>query len=463
MYHWAVHRLAQRVLAYSRKRELLCAGDRVGIAVSGGADSVALLRLMLELRAEIGLVLSVVHLNHQLRGAESIGDETFAGELAATYGLDFICERRNVNAHAAGKSLSLEAAARALRYEFFRKTLESGSCSKIATAHTLDDQAETVLLKMARGAGTRGMAGIWPEVAVNVQRSASIKTDASIVRPVLDTARADLRTYLSSLGQTWREDSTNRDLRHTRNRIRHGILPRVERHVNPNIRETLAETAEVARAEEEYWVREVERLLPQLWRDAALDRTKLEAVPLAFQRRLVRAAAESLGMNLEFCHVEEILGLGPNGRAALPNARSAQRCGDSIKFDEVPNAGSDYGHLLPVPGELEIPEIALTLETQLVTDSDSGSLLESRFAQRELIVRNWRPGERFWPAHTKQPQKIKELLQDRKIIGDQKRNWPVIAGGGEIVWMRGFGVRRDFQAKDGRGILIRERDSRHGQ
>jgi len=251
-----VHKLAQNVLAYVRKQDLMRAGDRVGIALSGGADSVALFRLMLELRQEIGVVLSLIHLNHKLRGAESDADEAFVRQFAQSHGLELICDRRDVTVRATECELSLEAAGRALRYEYFRSALEGG-LNRIATAHTLDDQAETSLLKLARGSGTRGLAGIWPKVAASHRLSPVSEDekhgDPSIVRPLLGTRRQDLRIYLAEIGQSWREDSSNRDLRHTRNRIRHGILPRFERHVNPRVCETLAETAEIARSEEEYW------------------------------------------------------------------------------------------------------------------------------------------------------------------------------------------------------------------
>ncbi|PYV60338.1 MAG: tRNA lysidine(34) synthetase TilS [Acidobacteria bacterium] len=459
-----MHKLAQTALTYIRKHDLLRAGDRLGIAVSGGADSVALLRLMLELWQEIGLVLSIVHLNHQLRGAHSDGDEAFIRELAQKHGLALISERRDVKTYAAQKKVGIEAAARELRYELFERLLGIGTRDRIATAHTLDDQAETLLLKLARGAGTRGLAGIYPKLAVSSQLSALSKPGTkrpggmAIVRPLLATRREDLRRYLTEIGQTWREDSSNRDLRHTRNRIRHGILPRFERHVNPSVQNALADTAEIARGEEEYWAEKVARLLPQVWQSkGTLNYAQLETLPLALRRRLVRVAAESLGLAMEFRHIEEVLTLKPESGASLPQGWLATRNGDVIRFHELDEKVSDYQYVLSVPGKAAVPESRLNVEAVLVNSSaDSEDLLESSFAQRELVVRNWRPGERFWPAHTKELKKIKELLQDRHITGEEKRGWPVIASGDEVVWMRGFGVRRDFRAKNGGGVLIRE-------
>jgi tRNA(Ile)-lysidine synthase len=335
-----------------------------------------------------------------------------------------------------------------------------------------------VLLKLARGAGTRGIAGIWPKVAVSHQPSA-VSDDApkvddrrpttgTIIRPLLSTRRSVLREYLVALGQTWREDSSNRDLRHTRNRIRHGILPRLERHVNPNVLETLAGAAEIARAEEEYWAREIERWLPRVWmpdaRGGSVDRKLLERFPLPVRRRLLRAAAESFGLDLRFEHVERILGLEVTGsRCFLVHRWSAQLEGGEIKFRKRTRADLNYRYELSIPGKIAVPEAGLQIEavriagTQLPHTCEVKAVLDRRFAGKNLTIRNWQPGERFWPSHSKEPRKVKELLQDRHVTGDEKRRWPVIASGDEVIWMSGFGVRRDSQSKNGSGIWIRER------
>ena len=226
MYYGAVQTLAQRVTRYIRHRKLLHPGDRVGVAVSGGADSVALLRLFLELRAELGVVLSVVHFDHKLRGAESDADQQFVADLASQNKLDFHCESGDVARYSTAKRLSLETAAREMRYGFFKRLLLEGRMTRVATAHTLHDQAETVLLRIIRGAGTRGLAGIYPWLSVSSSQFSACNRSAiehreqacaSIVRPLLGVRRSEVEAYLASLGQSWREDSSNRDLRHARN------------------------------------------------------------------------------------------------------------------------------------------------------------------------------------------------------------------------------------------------------
>ena len=471
--------LHQAVVGFIHKHELLHAGDRVAAAVSGGADSVALLRLLLDLRKELGIVLSIAHFNHQLRGADSDVDEAFVAGLAKQQKLEFHRADGDVKAYAATRHLSIEAAARKLRYEFFARLIEEKTVDRIATGHTLDDQAETVLLRLVRGAGTKGLAGIYPRrqaSGVGLQGNQPL----AIIRPLLASRRSDLEAYLQSLHQPWREDGSNRDLRFARNRLRHGILPRLERTLNPSVREALAETADIARAEERYWESLVEEVLPRLCelhrgrRDpstplragsgATLKNAVLLELPLALRRRVVRAVCESLGLNLEFKHVEEILVVvdGSASAAALPHDWHAFRNGNETRIAaKLPEPAQNYDYPFPVPGKVDLPEAGIVLETALVpTLAGYNPLhcLDRSVLQRPLRVRNWRAGDRFWPAHTKGPKKIKELLQDRRVLGKEKKLWPVVTSGDDIVWMRGFAVPAQFGPKEStaEAVMIRE-------
>ena len=245
MYHCLVG-FTPKIAQYIRKHGLIAPGDRVGVAVSGGADSVALLRALLELRGELGCVLAVVHFNHKIR-PEADSDAEFVEDLAKQLGLEFFGGKGDAKKFAPEQRVSLETAARDLRYGFFG-TLALG---KIATAHTLDDQAETVLMKLLRGAGTKGLSGIWP----CVRRQEAGDRRQEIIRPMLGVRRREIEQYLHSLGQEWREDATNRDVKHTRNKVRHELLPLLEADYNPNIYQQLADAAEVARGDEEYWAK----------------------------------------------------------------------------------------------------------------------------------------------------------------------------------------------------------------
>jgi tRNA(Ile)-lysidine synthase len=458
-----VQRLQQRVLNYIRKHGLLKAGDRVGIAVSGGADSVASLRLLLELRKEIGVVLSVVHFNHKLRGDASDEDERFVARLAQEHKLELHCESGEVATYAAEKHLSLETAARQMRYQYFRRLLVEERLNRIATGHTLDDQAETVLLKIVRGAGTRGLAGIYPQLSVP-----GSQLSASVIRPLLGIRRKDLEAYLLGLGQSWREDTSNRDLRHMRNRVRHGILPRLERYLNPGVREALADTAEIARAEEDYWQKEVSQALPSVWARAALTVSALAHLPLALQRRVIRAASESLGLRLDFHHVEEILALSSNRPGSdkgteLPDGWVVRRNKGELRFEvqKVAPNKLDFEYCLSIPGSVEVPETESRFEAVLISGNaakgyNPGDLLDRALLASEVKVRNWRPGDRFWPSHTKVAKKIKELLQEQHVTGPERKLWPVVVSQTEVIWLRGFPAPKGLLAQSDEAVLIRE-------
>ena len=505
MYHVSVHPLAEKLLAHIRKHELLRAGDRVGVAVSGGSDSVALLRLLLELRRELGLVLSVVHLNHKLRGAESDQDQEFVSNLAAEHKLTLLKTTAEIAKHAAESRMSLEAAARQLRYDYFQQLLGGRVLDKVATGHTLDDQAETVLMRVIRGTGMRGLRAIQPRIQLDDEIASS-----EIVRPLLDFRRAELREYLQSLGQPWREDSTNRESKYTRNRVRQLLIPLLEREFNPSVVQNLSELAEIARAEEDYWESEVEgwmgtivqwtpaKPIPQnhvsldqlispgtanpsqpaqdVHMNAFVDLHWLLAEPLAVQRRVVKSIGDYAEIPLEFKHVEEILQFaasdGSGNHLTLPGGWKLFREGGTLEFKapeiEAPGA-RDYEYQLQVPGEVEIKEAGILLRASCV---DSGKMTEhpddqlfdlSRLSPK-LVVRNWRPGDRFWPAHTKAPKKVKELLQEKHLPHAERKLWPVVLSGDEIIWVRGFPGPAHLRPVNGQSaVLISESDSAAGK
>jgi len=588
LYHVPVHTLAQRVLTHIRRQELLRAGDRVGVAVSGGIDSVALLRLLLELRGELGIVLSVVHFDHKLRGAESDADEQFVTELARAHDLEFHCDSDDVAGHAREEGVSVEAAARELRYGFFRYLIEGDDpqglkptptaagdgaaasrapsnqsptrLDKIATGHTLDDQAETVLMRMIRGAGMRGLGGIYPRIPVEDDEG---EICGEIVRPLLATRRHELECYLKEIGQTWREDSTNADYALTRNRVRKLVVPLLEKEFNPTVAENLAELAEIARGEEDYWENEIAGWMgtvvhwsepewaregaasqaslvqiasagksgpqglkppdtegplrgpegplfhgativpnvrnsgaaesraqskrsqseerrsqddikariaaaPWLVMNASVNRLWLLAEPTAVQRRLIKAIGEQAGIPLEFKHVEEILRFaaedsGSGHELSLPLGWKIRRDPNELIFLtpdlRQPAPASDYEYELPVPGVINVNQTgtrfeALRIPAGAASGYNPDQLLDADSLRSPLRVRNWRAGDRFWPAHTKSPKKIKELLQERHVAQPERKLWPVVASGDEIVWMRGFPSPARFRAKPGREVVL---------
>jgi tRNA(Ile)-lysidine synthase len=450
----------KRILAYIREQRLIRAGDRVAVAVSGGADSVALLRALLELRAELGIVLAVAHFNHGLRGEQSDADEAFVADLAKQHELEFFAGHANVRDHAAARKLSIETAARELRYQWLGQLARDHRFDCIATAHTRDDQAETVLLKFLRGAGTRGLAGIYPALtAVNDDE------DARIVRPLLRVGRDEVEAYLSALDQGWREDETNLDRRFQRNRVRHELLPLLEREYNPNIRVILNELADVSRAEEEYW----ESLVQKSGAVAQPDELRLRGfaeLPIALQRRLLRRFAEQSGPALDFEHVEKLrrCAVGESLRVELPGGRIVARENDRLRLckAEGGSAGA-YQYVLPIPGEITIVELEVTLRATIVTEEFArellpGVLLTRNLLAPELMVRNWNPGDRYWPAHRGAEEKLKRMFAEARIPAERRPTWPLVLNGNDIVWVQGLPVASAYEWKgDGDAVKIEAR------
>jgi tRNA(Ile)-lysidine synthase len=426
-------------------------GMRLAVGVSGGADSVALLTALHSRAAELGLILHVAHLHHGLRGAEADADLGFVRELAERLCLPFHCKRVDIAAAAArlpGKPAeTIEEAARRLRYQWFRDLMASDAVDVVATAHTLDDQAETVIAKVLRGAWTEGIAGIHPVVEFAKGR---------VIRPLLGTRRAEVEAYLGALGQQWREDSSNRHLTFTRNRIRHELLPLLE-DWNPKLKEHLAQMAELARDEENWWRAEVARAAPEVMltgrpvrgggraaaEDVALDVSKLAGLAVSLQRRIVRHAIERLGTGADFAGTEKLRELALTGRAGqrceLAGGLRAERSHRELRLSIQPVAADEAAAPetveIPVPGEAEGFGMRVKIESPRPQPSASNPLL--------AVLRNWKAGDRVHLRHSSGPRKVKEVLERMKVSGSERARWPVLELDGRIVWMRGAAVETE--------------------
>ncbi len=470
--------MLEKVLKYIRDQQLLRPGERVAVACSGGADSVGLLHILAELREELGIVLAMAHFHHQIRGAEADSDQQFVDELAARLQVNFYSGSENVPQHASEEKISLETAARELRHQWFAELIQQGNVDKIATAHTLDDQAETVLMRILRGTGARGLAGIAPT-----------HNEKHLIRPLLAISRREVETYLTSKGQAWREDSSNLNLGYTRNRVRHTLLPLLERDFNPAIRQTLADLADIGQAENDYWNNELSSLLPRLIHEGkpsrsgrsssgdaqgvlALDLSELRSLPLALQRQVIRNTALRFGVSLEFKHIQHLTALAahgkPGAKLALPDGVMANRTARELQFSRnTQKTPENYCYSLPIPGEVTVLELGITIRARLISDGkqkasayNGVTLLQASLLGPELKVRNWRAGDKFFPVHTQSPRKIKELLQagrlGHEISPAQRKSWPVAESAGQIVWMRSFPPSKDFASNSGEAVLIEE-------
>jgi tRNA(Ile)-lysidine synthase len=445
-----VQPLLERIAEVITRHRMMERGQRVGVAVSGGADSVCLLHALRELAPRWELRLSVLHLNHRLRGEESDGDAAFVCRLAADLGLE--CHAREIDVAARNRN-NLEQTARQARQEFFLDLLRGDRLDRVATGHTRSDQAETVLFRLIRGTGITGLAGVRPA------------TVDGLVRPLLEVSREETREYLRRGGIAWREDSTNRDLTLTRNRLRHQLLPELAREWNPAIEESLARLATLAQEEERYWDGQIHA--PAVTGGAVVLKVEeLVAAPVALARRLLRSAIGQIKGDLrqvDFEHVERALHLAMSprgeGTVTLPGV-VVERSFGWLRVGHA-NTVADYRIPLPVPGQIILPGTAVLLDVKLAENNDwspkevapagsrynvNRSCLDWERLPAPLELRNWRPGDQYQPVGAAARVKLKTLFQRRRIPRWSRRGWPVVVAGEEIVWTRQFGAAMQWAA-----------------
>ncbi len=460
-----------KVARFVERRRLLSSNDRIGAAVSGGADSVALLYVLRELFPEGRL--GVVHFNHCLRGAESEQDEVFVRDLARRLGLCVSVRRQDASRRAGGRAENLEKAARDCRYRFFCELLAAGEYDKIATAHTRSDQAETVLFRLLRGAAGPGLSAVRP------------LRNGAIVRPMLDVSRDEARVYLTAQGISWREDSSNNDLAFSRNRLRRGLLPQLKREWNPQIERTLAKTADWNYEEQLFWEARTDALVETCADRGPLGRLlrtpAMRKLHPAEQRRLLRrllAESSPRAGAVGFDAVEAVRGLirseEGSGRVDLPGLR-AERSFDLILLRQPAETAASFDVPLRVPGRTEAPgTAAIRIETQVLGppagkeryNASERGFLDWERVPKPLRLRNRRPGDRYRPAGRTAAKKLKRLFQENRIHSWRRADWPVIAASEDdgrnevIVWTRAFGPAAEFAAgaESRNRLSIRELD-----
>lgn len=465
--------LEQAVAAHIRRHDLFRGIKRLGLAVSGGADSVALLHLLAPLCREAGIALTVLHLNHGLR-AESAEEAVFVRQLCAAAGVPAqFAEARLADRTQDG--LSMEMAAREKRMEFFRTCAEELRLDAVATGHNADDVAETLLLRLTRGAGAAGLSGLKPLSTVGGCR---------LIRPLLTVSGTALRQWLSRRGLDWREDATNRDTAIRRNDIRHNLLPQIEQASPPGARARLCRTAELLRCDdlllEELAARELARMdAERPDTEPALAAARLLECPLALQRRILRqwlfrqtrqapADFESVAALLDLCAQR-----GNWRRDFTGNVTAFCRGGLLTVSDTPPPetpAPLELSADSPVPtcwGDIEIHlergtgihDLANGIGVYPSVCSLSADMLEGQ----QLRARARLPGDRISPTGLKGSKKVKDLFIDAKVPEHLRDSVPLITCGGKVVWIPGYRINRRFAvpSPEAPSVIITVRRSRH--
>ncbi len=453
--------LKERVLRVTRA--LAPPGTRVLVAVSGGPDSVALIHLLMELQPAAGFDLAgLAHFNHQLRGLDADADETFCRALAETLGLPFYSESGDVRAAAREWKTGSEDAARRLRYAFLERAREQAGADAIAVAHTRDDQAETFVLRLLRGAGARGLG------CMQSRRGA-------IIRPLLDIGREELHAWLATLRVPFRTDASNADLSFRRNRVRHEVLPAMER-VTGGAARSIARAARIAAADEDFLEKTAIDTLPAVvlseeGRTVRLTTAGLAAIHPAVARRVLRRVLRSVGGGrfVALRHVEALIALS-SGSLDLPGVSARAEAGvlllqPSAGRRQTP-AANVFRYPLSIPGEALVRESGVAISAEIVIGEgrtaenlkDEARIATAELARGgdgDLFVRNRRPGDRFRPFGMTGARKLQDYLVDRKVPrGDRDRLPLVVDGRDRIVWVVGHTVADDYRVTDPKEAVL---------
>lgn len=454
--------LGQRVLDFIQENKLVSGQHCLLVAVSGGPDSVCLLHILVKLQEGLGIRLYIAHLNHQLRGAESEADAHYVSDLAHRLDIPATIEQRDVKAFKIQQRISLEEAAREVRYTFLAQVAKSIGANRVAVGHTADDHIETILMHLIRGTGTRGLRGLQPS-----SRWQSSGSSLTIIRPLLPVSRRETADYCHNHQLMPRIDASNLSLSPLRNRIRHQLLPLLESY-NPRVAEALLRTARIAGDDLAFMDKEMDRLWGKIVQKQGntitLDKEGFLKLPPAPKRYLLRRAIEDLLGNLkdiESRHIEEIMDAltKPAGkRLSLPGGLVF-----SIEYNRY-LLGSDQAALSPfpilggefplkLPGETVLPgwRIEATIisrEQMPEKDEDFTAYFDRDKTGDKLLVRPRQPGDRFQPLGMNQPKKLGQFMIDAKIPSAWRQRIPLVCSPQHILWVVGWRIDERVKVTD---------------
>jgi len=459
--------LLDRVRRTNQQQALWSSGCRIMVAVSGGADSVALLLILRELESAGELTIAgVVHLNHRLRGEDADEDERFCAALAHRVGVRFISERIDVAAVARAERRSIEDAAHRTRYALFERTADACEAHCVAVGHTKDDQAETFLLRLLRGAGARGLAGIHPRAG-------------RVIRPLIDVDRKALRAYLSAAGQGFREDASNADVAIPRNRIRHELLPLLRSRFSQAITDVLARDASLARVDEEFLQEQAIELAGQIvLRSEAIriDAAGLASAPRALSSRVALDVLQTFAGSRPITsdHVERLLALTEGQAISLPGQHAIRaradivltRAGASGRHRAKHEGGTEFAFSLSIPGEVELGPHGVAVRAEHLRDPGARQMtwmgrcrevgVAAGCLELPLAIRSRRAGDRFRPLGAPGVRKLQDFFVDRKVPRTERDTVPLVVDGRDrIVWVVGQAVAEEFRVTDPtQGVIL---------
>ncbi|MBW2672441.1 MAG: tRNA lysidine(34) synthetase TilS [Deltaproteobacteria bacterium] len=433
----------RKVKSTIERHAMLTPGDRVGVAVSGGADSVALLHVLANLGAEYTLELVALHLNHGIRGDESDRDEAFVRELAGSMGIPLEVENISIPKLRRERGGSLEDLCREERYAFFERMMCRHRLDKIALGHTLGDQAETVIMRFLRGSGLEGLKGFLPV------------RDGIYIRPLMEVTRDEITSFLGEEGIPFVTDSSNKDQTYLRNRIRGRLVPELKASYNVRLEENIGRTAEILRLEDDFIRESVAGIIAE-W-EIDTNRTQLPVPRLkqlhpALLWRLIKTILEThspVKNGIGYLHVKAVAdlidGQSPSACANLPFNLTARREYDDLIIapDDRSPGESDFSYKVEIPGSVDITESGKRMVFDLVDAtevgpcSDNPVFIDYSAISFPLVVRNIRPGDRIRPLGMEGTKKVAALLMDEKVPKGRRRSILLLADRASVLWVPG--------------------------
>ena len=454
----ALSAFEHKLLKHAKQLGLLSSGDRVVVAVSGGPDSVALLQVLCSWRNRLELKLAVVHVEHGLRGEESLEDATFVEQLARQLGLPFYLKRINLQSLLRKrKGESVQAVARERRYAQLQAVAREWRGTKIAVGHTQDDQAETVLLSMLRGAGLAGLSGM------------PAQREPYVIRPFLQVSRSEILEYLDKKRRGFRVDSSNESPKYTRNRLRRELIPLLKT-FNPNVVSVLSRQAAILREEHQYLDEVAKASLESVEVSRTKDRviwsrSRLLAFPVPIQRRMILLTVEALWQKsnpLGFETVETLLQHvvhGTSGSSGCFAGLEVVREYDRVTFVKAGRNSRlqrEWSCVWPFPGSIHWPVTGQTIEGKIKVvktipsrRNDSVAYLDADRFSHELVVRSWKPGDYFFPfGMGGRRKKIQDFFSDVKIHQAERNTVPLVVAPEGILWVGGYRSDHRFRVTE---------------
>lgn len=437
---------------------MLDRGDRICVAVSGGPDSVALLRLLSLLASDYSLYLVVAHLNHGLRGSESNRDEAFVQELGRSMGVPVKSKYVPVNSIKRKKGGSLEDICRKERFKFLKEVLKENGLNKIALGHNLDDQAETIVMRFLRGSGMTGMKGMLPV------------RDDMYIRPLLEVTRKEILEFLKSECTGYVTDSSNLENMYLRNRIRNDLIPELQDHYNARLVENLGRMADVMRVDDDFVEGAADGILTD-WKipidgdTVKIKISKFKGLHSALQRRVIKLLLERISLKrkgIGYLHIAAILDLingeRPNGFLNLPFQIRIEREYDNIFILKEKNHAivdaTPFCYPVEIPGIIDIREAGIKIKFDIVdTDdcdlkSDEAVFMDYDAIKYPLEIRNMRPGDRIQPIGMDGTKKIKEYFIDEKIPEKRRSRVPLLVDRKSVIWIMGMRLSNRVRLTD---------------